>query len=278
MTASSPVQSALLRGREHLGIELSESVHLQQGAIAISAGGAAKTYPHTEPNEDAALLVEGPAGSLLAVADGHHGAAGAQALLEGLALQTRWISDDPGLHSTADWEEDLVAALLEQNRAILELATRSGGPPSPTTLSLAIARPEDDLLVHAAIGDSHLFVVRSEQLDDLGWHSPSRQRRTFFLGTRKETPKSLVSKMKLGCRPLSDAQAIVLATDGLSEVGIGVSDPARVVRDAFRAAAFDPAQEGAQVITKGVLAAAMNAQRQNRAGDNIAIAVVRLGA
>lgn len=276
MSAAEDAETVLLRGRDHLGIGDSESLHLRRGAIAISAGGAAKTYTHTEPNEDAALLLEGAHASVLAVADGHHGAAGSQTLLEGLASKTEWVLEDPGLRSASEWEKDLVATLLDQNHAILEDAKRSGGPPSPTTLSLAIARPQDDLLVHAAVGDSHLFVARSQQVDDLGWRSRGPQRRTFFLGSRNENLKSLASKVSLGCQRLSDAQAIVLVTDGLSEVGIGVGDPTGVVRDAIRSAAFDDAQNGAQVITAAVLAQAMKAQRENRAGDNIAIAAIRL--
>src|SRR5262245_64908204 len=43
------------------------------GALALSRGAQPKAYPHTDPNEDAALLVRTDAGVLLAVADGFNG-------------------------------------------------------------------------------------------------------------------------------------------------------------------------------------------------------------
>src|SRR5215470_12737194 len=43
------------------------------GAVAISRGAHPKPYAHTDPNEDAVLLVRTDAGVLLAIADGFNG-------------------------------------------------------------------------------------------------------------------------------------------------------------------------------------------------------------
>src|SRR5262245_61659173 len=43
------------------------------GAVALSRGMYPKAYAHTDPNEDAALVVRTDAGVLLAVADGFNG-------------------------------------------------------------------------------------------------------------------------------------------------------------------------------------------------------------
>ena len=277
MNTEADFQSELLRGRDHIGIGHSEIRSAGSCAIAISAGGAAKTYSHTEPNEDAALLLEGSAGSLIAVADGHHGAAGSAVALEILSKQTHWTAEDPGLDTPATWHREVLAVLIEQNNAILAVATKTGGPPSPTTLSIAVIRPRQNLLVHGVIGDSHLFVAEQAGVTDLGWSALGGGRKTFFLGSRAETPKSLGVKVSIGCRPLSGARAVILATDGLSENGIGVSDPPKAVAHAVRAASLDNPHAGAQIVTRGVLAAAMAAHREHEAGDNIAVAVSCFG-
>ena len=277
MNTEADFQSELLRGRDYIGIGHSEIRSAGSCAIAISAGGAAKTYSHTEPNEDGALLLEGPAGSLIAVADGHHGAAGSAVALEILSKKTHWTTEDPGLDTPATWHREILAVLIEQNNAILAVAKKTGGPPSPTTLSIAVIRPRQNLLIHGVIGDSHLFVAEQAGVTDLGWRALGGGRKTFFLGSRAETPKSLGVKVSIGCRPLSGARAVVLATDGLSENGIGVSDPPKTVTHVVRAATLDDPHAGAQIVTRGVLAAAMAAHREHQAGDNIAVAVSCFG-
>lgn len=264
-------RSELLSGRDHIVLGASEARGSEDCAVAISAGGATKTYPHTEPNEDAALFVHGAGGSLVAVADGHHGAGGSQTALEGLARQAQWTAVDSGLDSPAAWEQNLLEVLVEGNAAILSRATAADAPPSPTTLAVAILRPREEFVVHGAIGDSHLFVVHDAAVIDLGWRSLGGGKKTFFLGSRRETGNSLASRAAIGCRTLAGARAVVLATDGLSEEGIGVADPAQAVANAVRRAGA-----AARRIAQEILDAAMAAQRENESGDNIAVAVARL--
>jgi len=51
------------------------------GALALSRGALPKPYPHLDPNEDGALLVETQRGMLLAIADGYNGVAACELAL-----------------------------------------------------------------------------------------------------------------------------------------------------------------------------------------------------
>ena len=269
-------QSELLSGRDHIVVGAFETRSSEDCAVAISAGGAAKIYPHTEPNEDAALFTHGPGGSLVAVADGHHGARGSLTALEGLARQTHWTAMDSGLDSPTAWEQNLLEVLVEGNAAMLSLAESIDAPPSPTTLAVAIVRPGEDLIVHAVIGDSHLFLAHATAVIDLGWRSLRGGNKTFFLGSRRETQNSLASRAAIGCHTLAGARAVVLATDGLSEEGIGVADPALAVASGVRHAEAGDDETAARRIAQEILDTALAAQRENESGDNIAVAVARV--
>jgi hypothetical protein len=60
------VRFALLRGREHVELGAVEAVAEGRLAIALSRGGAAKRYPHSDTNEDAAAFALGHEGSCVA--------------------------------------------------------------------------------------------------------------------------------------------------------------------------------------------------------------------
>ena len=78
------MRSALLRGRDHTRLGITAAVAEGRAAIALSRGGAPKSYRHRDPNEDAALFAEGEGGILLAVADGHGGCDAAETAVERL--------------------------------------------------------------------------------------------------------------------------------------------------------------------------------------------------
>ena len=78
------MRSALLRGRDHTRLGITAAVAEGRAAIALSRGGAPKSYRYRDPNEDAALFVEGEGGILLAVADGHGGCDAAETAVEKL--------------------------------------------------------------------------------------------------------------------------------------------------------------------------------------------------
>ena len=68
----------------------------------------------------------------------------------------------------------------------------------------------------------------------------------------------------------------MLATDGLSEKGIGVADPGAAVAEALREAGSAEPDLQALHAARGVARRAMEAHRKQRAGDNIAVAVLWL--
>ena len=77
---------------------------------------------------------------------------------------------------------------------------------------------------------------------------------------------------------LEGADAVVLCTDGLSELGIGVRDPANTVALAIARGRRVAPELRALESAKAIVQAALDAQRSNGAGDNIACSVLWLGA
>ena len=250
----------------------------EPAALAISLGGAPKLYAHTDPNEDAALLVRGEGGLLLAVADGHGGADAAEIAIRILAARA-----GPWTEATwpcGDWKAIALSVLLEANAAICEAAARGGRRLSRTTLAFAVVRPRDPVIRFASIGDSHVFHVTPEGALDLARaqaHDAGRppEGGTYFLGFGEESAESLAGKLHAADEPLLRTRALVLATDGLSERGVGVDEPEDAVMAATEAALRLEAGRGA-ALARAVAGAATEAHRRRRSGDNIAVAAVWL--
>ena len=77
---------------------------------------------------------------------------------------------------------------------------------------------------------------------------------------------------------MSTLQAVVLATDGLSEPGIGLNDPGRAVSQAVGQAALDaPFDRRAVDTCREVVEVALRSHVQNKAGDNMGCSVVWTG-
>ena len=146
-----------------------------------------------------------------------------------------------------------------------------GGKPFGQLAASLGRRPEECL----AIGDSHVFRVDSEGAQEIGWNSLGRAR-CYFLGDRAETPDTLREESIVLREGLGGTRALVLATDGLSERGIGVANPALAVESCMVAASEAPPDRRSYDVSKRVLATALDAQRRNRSGDNAAAAVVWL--
>jgi hypothetical protein len=262
------VNPVLLRGRDHTALGTVGEAGGDDVAAAITRGGAPKPYPYTEPNEDAALAVRGARGVLVAVADGHWGTRGAESALESLLASAREWLEGPG-RSRDGWYQAALAALLDANGAVL--AEQRGEARARTTLSFALARPAEDLLVHAALGDSHLFVVDAIVAAEI-----PRPRRPLFLGTGPLQASQAEKHAQIGVEPLDRPLAIVAATDGLSERAIGVRDPAGAVHAAVAAAQGHPLGQRAAVAARAIVDAALAAHRAQAAGDNTAAAVAWL--
>ncbi|MDJ0789321.1 MAG: protein phosphatase 2C domain-containing protein [Myxococcota bacterium] len=266
------MKTAILRGREHLRLGAVDAVAEGAAAIALSKGGAPKTYEHTDPNEDAAAFAVGRAGLLAAVADGHRGHEAAEIVLTRLLEEPALAWTSGGLDA-ASWPRQVEAFLCDANQAIL--AGRNPLNPARTTLSLALVLPDDDLLLTASMGDSHCFRVGPRAVQEL---ARGTEAELHYLGHEPETPASIQRKCRTEARPLGETRAIVLATDGLSEVGVGVADPSAVVLERVDQAAHHHADVRPLEVARGVLETALEAQAEHRSGDNAASAVVWISA
>jgi len=254
----------MLRGREHIGLGRVACVAEAQCAIAISQGGAAKSYAHKRPNEDCVGFASGSAGTLLAVADGHSGCEASELSIEKLLTQSApsWTSRD--LEDTA-WDRLARETMAALHRGIIEHATRTGSA-ARTTVALALIFPTADRLAWATSGDSHVFRVAADG-EELG---PAGEALDFLGSPRLETEDVVV---RSGTEALTGSRAVVLATDGLSERNIGVADPAGAAGAVVARALDVEPQLRPLAAARGLAETALEAHRQNRAGDNIATAV-----
>lgn len=271
-------RSATLLGRDHILVGARGVVAEGAAAIAISRGGAGKRYEYTDPNEDATGFAFGEGGSVLVVADGHYGCYGAEHAVK-MAIEQfapTWTAATTPYTDDNAWVRAGLEALVAINNGVIVDAETRNLPDAPTTLSIAVLRAAEGRLVAASVGDSHLFrVTDSGEATDLGW-SAEHPTRTHFLGSRPETLIDFSDKCSVHCAPLAGARAVVLATDGLSERGIGLADPDRAVAESVLEAARTGGSQPALAACKGVLARAQEAQRSNSAGDNIAVATTWL--
>ena len=268
------MRSALLRGREHHTYGWTETVGEGPVAAALSIGGARKRYAHTDPNEDAAGIGWGSAGSVLVVADAHDGFEASEVLVEHLlgTPAPHWV-DDPEALDAEHWQRHAVAALCDANAEVLQERTSHGGVESSSTLTLAVVRPDAGQLLHAAMGDSHLFVVDGDGAREIA----PVVHKSWFMGQQPVTPVELAPIVRIGLEPLADARCVVAVTDGISEQGIGLEDPAAAILEAARSAAASEPPLRAMALARAVAEAALDAQRKHEAGDNVGVAVCWLG-
>lgn len=275
------MRHAKLLGFEHHEIESVAAIAEGPAAIALSRGGARKTYSYTDPNEDAVGFAIGPAGVVAAVADGHHGARGAECAIEWVLthLAEPWTATHAPCADETGWSQAAGDALQRVHRAVIEQGESMGIAPAPTTLSLALVRPDQDRIVHASVGDSHAFRVAREDdalsARDLGW-ATTGERSCPFLGYSYDGGVLRDSQWVVGCEAITGATALVLASDGLSERYIGVEDPAAAVTAAVAHGTDHDPQLRALETCRQVTELALAAHRENRSGDNMSAAVVWL--
>ena len=266
------MRSGLLRGREHTKIGAVAALAEGRCAIALSRGGWAKGYAHRDPNEDATAFAFGADGMLLAVADGHGGHEAAE--LAVTALLTRFA--EAWTHASPvgpAWLAQAREALQILHTELVGSGSRGGNPDARTTLALALARPGEDLLLFASVGDSHVFATGAAGAADLVHPGEARP---AYLGSPSLAPEELAARAVIGSALLSGTQALALATDGLSEHGIGVPAPdAAVLEVLARAGRASPDLRPLEA-ARGIVDCALSAHRRQRAGDNIATAVLVL--
>ncbi len=268
------MRSALLRGRDHVEIGAIDVIGEGPAAIAISRGGARKTYPHTDPNEDVCAFALGSDGWMLAVADGHSGFEASEVVVEHLLANPAPHWTDGGSDLDGEWNRHAVAALYDANDEVLRERLRGVHFDSATTLCTALIRPTGGQLLVLGVGDSHVFTVDAEgTAREL---APGGKRPTWFLGTADESSERLARRCRIESHRLDDTRAVVCVTDGLSEIGIGVDDPTAAVAEAARIAAEADPELRAMRLAREVCQLACDAQEQARSGDNVAVSVAWL--
>jgi serine/threonine protein phosphatase PrpC len=263
---------AVLRGSESQIIGGVSVISEGLAAISLSQGGFKKRYSHTDPNEDAAAFALGEAGVLLAVADGHNGCDAAESAIDELMLRAGSLLTRSGNTTDAWWGEIALETIDAIQTALISRVEQGVRGHSRTTLALALALPDEDLLGFASVGDSHIFRVCPNEVVDLGTHSEGLR---CYLGNPANDLGAIAKNSVLGVESLANTTAVILATDGISESGIGVDVPEFTVSEcAAGAERFAPELRPLE-LARSVTEAALAAHRDHRAGDNIATAVWR---
>jgi len=265
------MSSGVLRGREHTKLGAVAALAEGRCAIALSRGGFAKGYRYRDANEDAVAFALGPAGALVAVADGHGGHEAAELALTKLfeGFGDAWTG--PGSLASR-WPQTAGDAIARIHAAIVERGVTGGNPEARTTLALALARPGEDLLAFAAVGDSHVFVADAATAFDL----VASDGIPTYLGSPSLEPGDLAARAVIDARALTGARAVALATDGLSEQGIGVAAPELVVMEALGRAERSRPELWPLETARSLVECALASHRRHRSGDNVAAAVLIL--
>jgi len=259
------MRKGVLRGREHTGIGQIACVAEGDLAVAISRGGAAKRYAYSDPNEDAVGFDQGPGGRVLVLADGHGGHQASElAVNEVLALAAEWtrerLPDEPWEHAAPRFIEHIHDEIRAGGVSGDSLGSR-------TTLAFAVVRPAEDLWCWASVGDSHIFRSLSDETREFG-QNPGK---LLFLGIPMRESDEL--GLRFGHEPLAGVRCLTLASDGISERGIGVEDPAGAVADALTRGCGHAAHLRPLETARALTEIALASHRSHDAGDNIACAV-----
>lgn len=268
------MRTGLLLGRDHPRIGDLAALAEGSSAIALSRGGAAKTYEYQDPNEDACAFAFTDRAFLVAVADGHWGNAGAALALERILERhaPRWLA--PTTIALADrWSTEAPDVVRDLDR-VLVAAGHGVTTIGRTTLSLVVARPDEGWWSAICVGDSHLFEIDGEEVRE---HFPASGRGGLFVGDPRTDRERAEAGTRAGVHALAPTTCFLLATDGLSETGIGVEDPGKAAAEAFVAAhgGDDPSLRPLDA-ARGLAECALESHRQQQAGDNIATACLWL--
>jgi serine/threonine protein phosphatase PrpC len=198
MTVSSATQVAALWGDEHERLGEIATASLEPcAAIALSRGRFPKAYDHVDPNEDAIMVAGGPAGWVLAVADGHNGFDAARAALGAVALEVA-----PMLATEVGDPAAAVAGLFELARqAVARDLDGLRRPRSASRTALSVALVAGERLCTASLGDTLVVRVRGRRLAEVGQTGP-------FLGPDTPPPEPRSVELRPG-------DVVLAASDGL---------------------------------------------------------------
>ena len=206
------------------------------GALALSRGAQPKAYAHTDPNEDAALLVRTDAGVLLAVADGFNGSEVSELAIAQARARATELVQASGEAFRAE-----VVRLADAVRAGLTRWSRSRS-------CLVLAALRGERLELASFGDSSAWLVGSG--DALAGEN------TLLLGDPEPLARARVELWHAQlARPAGTR--IALVSDGVTNF---VAE--RTIPDLLAAATSD--LEAARAIAQAAFSGG--------AGDNVAVA------
>jgi serine/threonine protein phosphatase PrpC len=264
---------AVLRGSASQILGGVSAIAEGEAAIALSQGGFKKRYAHTDPNEDAAAFALGETGVLLAVADGHNGSDAAESALDALMLHAGALLASGGQTTEHSWRKTALETIGAIQTALVSRVAQGVRGHTRTTLALALVLPDEDLLAFASLGDSHIFRVCPDEVVDIASHSEGLR---HFLGNPADDLASLAQDCVVGVEPIADTKAVILATDGISEPGIGVDVPEFCALECAREAERCTPELRPLDLARKVAEAALAAHRRHRSGDNIAAAVTWL--
>jgi serine/threonine protein phosphatase PrpC len=208
------------------------------GALALSRGALPKAYAHTDPNEDAALLVRTSTGVLLAVADGFNGVEASELAIErarARAAELVEASGDAFRAEVARLADDVLAALPRRSR-------------SRSCLVIAALRGESAEV--ASLGDSNAFIA--------GAANGLASENSLLIGNPEPLSRARADLFHLRFTR-AGGERIALVSDGVTNF---ISDLTRIPR-LLAESATDLA--AARAIAEAAL--------DGGAGDNVAVAV-----
>jgi serine/threonine protein phosphatase PrpC len=207
------------------------------GALALSRGAYPKPYPHQDPNEDGALLVEATGGVLLAIADGYNGATACELALAAAREDARGLIDARGS-----------AFRTRVAELVARVAQRLPSSAARSRTCLVLARVAEGQCEFASFGDSCL--LRS------GSNAPVSTANELVLGRPLDLTRVSLD-IWYGRFACAAGERIALLTDGVTNF----APPADILAGVLAQAPSDPAaaRELAELALRG------------GAGDNVAV-------
>ncbi len=192
-----------------LGVELTQldrrrvetlSTHVAGG---LTRGRLPKDYAHTDPNEDALVVVESDYGTLIVCADGHNGHTSSHAAVNEVLHR---LGTTPAVADLSD--DELVELWACVGDRIRTESAAAGQPESRTTLAIALL--SGDTLRWATMGDSLIAMVTEDGVTRLG------EPRPHFVGWPMNRDE-IDERLQRGTRFLRPQDWVVVASDGYSD-------------------------------------------------------------
>lgn len=243
MESMASTRVVALYGDDHAEFDDVATAELGGGAaITLSRGRYRKVDDHPDPNEDGVVAAVGPAGWLLAVADGHHGFDVARAALRTVADGAESLL----AHSPKPGEvRQLCDAVMDAAATASEHAV---GPRQSSDAALTLVVVAGSRLLVANYGDTAVARLRGSRAKVLTEPQP-------FLRLAFEPPPPRRVRLRAGDR-------VVAASDGVTDF-LGRDWPTRMAE--LTASATHPLQA-----VRALPAAAMD----GGAGDHLAAALL----